>query len=506
MQIKLDFNLNGSAARLEYLNEYLRGVDQGRLTPDNIEMMSNYVLWGLQSEESDLGFEIESKNSPWTKGKATASLEAMMEQEQETGMPVQAQVSDVALAGQKRKLDRGEVVAKLKGRGSKDWIRFIGEEMAKDTTKDCFAILGTLEESELGIGKEEIQNYNPRDNQSAAPSPYIKDWNSLTDAWFTLWSQIDTTEFMVQNWELEHGKRRIDLPIREELHIRLACNLVWRNRKIGLQDYEEELKAMAREWEGYEYLKKKRALVQLRTQQYSLLDCLQGETLMRHMNSATYWSEEQRGIQEFYPFSKVEFLIDGAEEKHFSKEFYEECVRALQEIDQVDEHPELRDPCSIDFRNAESVRQMILMYPDLKEAAARMSDVEGATLQNLIRYLSYYIGQCNFDPELEAILRSKMLKVSNKDIVTQLKQEFNLDYKENYISTIFTKRIVEAIVEQVNLHYRLIEFITMGSSVFKRCSKCGKLLPRNTTYYNRRTSTSDGFFSSCKKCKTRRKD
>ena len=113
MQIKLDFNINGSTARVEYLNKYLEGLDPTRLTSDNLEMMSNYVLWGLQSENPDLDFEIESKDSPWSKGKAMASLEAMMEQEQETGMPVHAQMSDIHVANQKRKLDRGEVIGKM---------------------------------------------------------------------------------------------------------------------------------------------------------------------------------------------------------------------------------------------------------------------------------------------------------------------------------------------------------------------------------------------------------
>jgi hypothetical protein len=227
---------------------------------------------------------------------------------------------------------------------------------------------------------------------------------------------------------------------------------------------------------------------------------------LRHFNSGCYWQEEERGLREFYPLNSIEFLIDGAEEKHFEGEFYKKCVEALTYLDKLELEPQLRDPYSIDFRQPETVRQVILMYPDLKEAALRMSDVEGGVLQGLIKYLKYYIDQCDFEPELKMILTLKMHKVSNKDIVTRLKEEFNLEYKENYRSTIFTKRIIDAIVEQVNLHYRLIEFITMGRSVFKKCSKCGRLLPRNTTYFNRRTSTSDGFFSSCKKCKARRKD
>ena len=95
--------------------------------------------------------------------------------------------------------------------------------------------------------------------------------------------------------------------------------------------------------------------------------------------------------------------------------------------------------------------------------------------------------------------------MSNKDIAKAVEEKFNLSYKENYISTIFTRRIVEPIVEQVEKHYRLIEYITMGRTVFKKCSICGRLLPRNSTYFNKRTATSDGFFSYCKECKARRK-
>jgi hypothetical protein len=113
---------------------------------------------------------------------------------------------------------------------------------------------------------------------------------------------------------------------------------------------------------------------------------------------------------------------------------------------------------------------------------------------------------CELPPELKRILTLKMSKVNNREIAEILLQEYGLEYKENYISTIFTKRIIEEIVKQVELHYRLIEFITVGKSVFKRCSRCGKLYPRNTNYFNKRTSTCDGFFSNCKKCKTRRKD
>jgi hypothetical protein len=201
----------------------------------------------------------------------------------------------------------------------------------------------------------------------------------------------------------------------------------------------------------------------------------------------------------------LEFLIDGVQEEHFREGFQKKCVEALRAVDRLDSTG-IREMNSIDLRKTDVIRQLVLMAPDLEESAARASEVDGVVLRNLLKYLSYYIEQCDFEPELLAILQLKMQKVSNKRIAEYLKKEYELNYKENYISTIFTKRIIEAIAEQVQLHYRLIEFITIGKTVFKRCNKCGKMLPRNETYYNRRTSAGDGFFSSCKRCKARRKE
>ena len=530
MQIKLDFNVNGSTARLDYLNNYLKGVDQSRLSQDNIEMMSNYILWGLESEDPNLDFEIESKNSPWSKGNKTTSLEALMEQEQETGKSVEAQLSDVALCGTRKKLDRAEVVRKL-AKGKRDVIGAIAEEMVKETTKDCFAILGTLEElrqegftqsaaeaeSEKG-GKEEVVVTYSKEwangktfsltrltcNQSAAAANYIKDWHPLTSVWFDLWGQIDVTEFMVQNWELAHGKRRANLPIRPELHYRLARWLVWQGSKKSLAEFEEELIRALDKWEGYHYLKKKRSLVSLRTQQYVYLDAIQGDTLYRKANPATYWREEDKGLSTFYPFADPAFLLNGVTKENFTPEFQLKCVKALQVVDAIEEGAASREYGSIDLRDPNTVRNLILLIGDLEESMLRMSETEGQVLRNLLLYLKYYIDLCDFNPEVKAVLQLKMQKRSNKEIVEYLEKNFNLSYKENYISTIFTKRIVDSIIEQVNLHYRLLEFITIGPAVFKQCSKCHRLLPRNANYFNRRTSTSDGFFSSCKQCKTRR--
>jgi hypothetical protein len=258
------------------------------------------------------------------------------------------------------------------------------------------------------------------------------------------------------------------------------------------------------EWTGYDYLKKKRHLVTLRTQQYALLDCLQGEQLLKHINMGIYWKEDDIGLTDVYPFTDLSLMIEEVTADSFKPEFMQKCVKALKEADKIER--EQKDKRAVDFRDLDNLRQMVLALPDLEEASLRGKDSDTILLRPLVQYLKYYIKKCQFSDDLTYVLRAKIARRSNKEIADELRDKFGLDYKENYISTIFTKRIIEEIAKQVELHFKMIEYITMGEAVFKRCTKCGRLLPRNSTYFNKRASTSDGFFSSCKDCKTRRKE
>lgn len=47
MQIKLDFTLDTVDARREYVQEYIKENGE-RLNNDNLEMLSNYILWAVE--------------------------------------------------------------------------------------------------------------------------------------------------------------------------------------------------------------------------------------------------------------------------------------------------------------------------------------------------------------------------------------------------------------------------------------------------------------------------
>lgn len=484
MRLALDFHKNSSAERIDFLNNYIEN-NKGSFTEDNLEMMANYILWAVEKENNE-SFQIESKNSPWTKKHNDISFEGLLEQESETGLPAESLIATHATgSAAKAKLNREEVIQKLTNGFPSQQNNKIAQAFLKE--KDAKS------DSEVAQLRGENNIFIPLE------------WHPLAQIWFDLWSSIDQTEYIIQTWEIKHGKRRADLPIRQELLDRLVYMLIYKNRKICLSTLRAELDNEADKWDGYFYLKKKRSLVQLRTQQYSLLDCTSQEPMQKHMNTGRYYLEETAGINEFFPFMSERLLIQDITEDFFKQDFQQLCVKSLRHSDKALNAQYLQSNKAIDLRDPNTIRHLLFFRADIKNHLEdnHVSDREINEL--LLKYIQYYINKCNFSDDLNYILECKVKKMTNKEIADSLKDKFGIIYKDNYISTIFTKRIVEAIVEQVNLHYKMIEYITMGKNVFKKCSVCGKLLPRNSTYFNKRTSTSDGFFSYCKDCKTRKK-
>lgn len=434
MKIKLDFNIDASNDRLNYINDYLSTIDQSNLTQTNLELISNYILWSL-AKETPVDFEVDEKRATWKK-QAPLSIEALQEQESAAGIPLALRISDTGLASKKKNLNREDVKRLL---------------------------------------EEHPEQKEP---------------------WLSLWKNIDETEFKVQTYELLHGKRRPDLPIRKELHERLEEDAA----DIPLPDYERALSEEAAALDGYTYLKLKRNLRELRTQQYVLLDSLKGEPMRKTCITPIYWRGEEPLLNDILPFCQADFIKDAATLEDFSKPSMRKYIAALRRIDAMEQDGQEH----IDLRKPEDVRQVIGNLKELHHAASVSSFVSGEALRTLEQFLMFYIQRCRFSQDLMIILKGKINGKTNKEIADKLRDKCGLDYKENYISTIYSKRIIAEIAAQAVANYRLIEFITFGKSVFKRCSDCGRLLPRNADYFNRRASTSDGFFGYCKECKEKR--
>lgn len=504
MQLKLDFTLNGYEERREFAEKYI-AENSARLTPDNLEMISNYLLWGLQTDTGE-DFQIENKG-PWKKREEkNVSWEGLQEEAKEKGISAESQMTEVGLKVSRKKLERAAVISKLEGRkGSwKDWWSQAQEIAKKEMPESFIEGIETNGPESDGFADRTLSKVEEMLRASDVET-LVNVAHPMARTWLDLWREIDETEFMVQSWELSHGKRRPDLPIRAELIIRLACNYIRQGTFESFHEYLSMLKIVAEDWDARKFNKKKRQLVSLRTEQYPLLDFIQGEPIQMRTNPGHYYYQPDYGILGLFPFMERKLMFEEIKEEYFEPEFNAYLVKELRKLDAIENDPKFNRSQYIDFRNPDIVRQLLLNYHQIKSDAVDTDIETNEMITLMLDYLDYYIRECHFSDELMLILEMKMKGETNKKIIDALMLKHSIKYQENYISTIFTKRIIGIIAEQAQKHYKMIEYILMGKNVFKRCSVCKKLLPRNTDYFNKRTSTSDGFFSYCKECKRDRK-
>jgi hypothetical protein len=266
------------------------------------------------------------------------------------------------------------------------------------------------------------------------------------------------------------------------------------------QQYLSRLCEEALSWEGYKALKKKRQLVTLRTEQYTLLDCLAGESIKRR--NFTPYVEESHGmdLMGFKPFMSLDLLLNAVDNYNFSKAFTSKCLDQLEWADAAPMQERV-----LDLRNGKVLKSLLAHYYDIEDLAFSGSYENKEIFFALYSYLNYYIKKANLDEDMKDILYMKMNHKKNKEIADYMEKEYGLIYGENYISTIVTNRIIKPILEEIDKHYKLIEYLLVGPSVFKKCSCCGKMYPRNATYFLKRKSCSDGFYSVCKECNKEKK-
>ena len=83
-RLRLDWNLNTSTERADFINEYMTSpvFSKNGPTEEELETMANYVLWGKDEDGTSVvqrkEIELETRNSTWTR-KAPESLDALLE-------------------------------------------------------------------------------------------------------------------------------------------------------------------------------------------------------------------------------------------------------------------------------------------------------------------------------------------------------------------------------------------------------------------------------------------
>lgn len=329
---------------------------------------------------------------------------------------------------------------------------------------------------------------------------------SLSSSVLPLWRSIDELDYGITFWEMSNGKRRAGLAPRSELYERLFLNLSISLGHIAatgeFDTYLSNIESNAATWSEREKGQWKKKLTEYRTEQYVLQDTIKGECIRGVINPALWWSEDkdENLIIDILPFSDFSFAFRYPQEENFSQEFMTRSVMALRNLDEKEGKEGV-----LDFRDPAQVKRFIQFAEELQDYVQKKGIIHAEMVDKALRWFQYFVNRCNLTPEEELILKFKIAKKGNKDIMKALEERGLTPYKENYISTVYTKRVLNAIAAQAQECQRMIEYITMGRGVFKECSECHRLIPRNSIYFNQRNNTKDGFYSDCKECRKKKR-
>lgn len=153
-----------------------------------------------------------------------------------------------------------------------------------------------------------------------------------------------------------------------------------------------------------------------------------------------------------------------------------------------------------DFRNEDHLYAAFQAYWELESAPQNYQ----SQLTPFLAMLDYYREFARLSPIQEKILTLKILRVSNKIIAAQINRDFFKSYNENYISTIFKKKILRDIAAAAREHEEILRNLSFKEN-FKQCSKCGCIKLRTEQNFTHKARSADGFTGTCKECDAARR-
>lgn len=297
----------------------------------------------------------------------------------------------------------------------------------------------------------------------------------------TLWREIDELDLEIRFYENFTGRQT--KPPRDTLVGRFTSSQI------------EKIRAQAQQLTEYAYLKKRKLLVEKRSEQYPWRDTYAKPLIQRHTQSELQ-SEPQSPTISLLPLGELpsqlvpkifpssgEFPVPGVltpdEEKLLSKTLWRDPSNA---------------PNSFDFRDPVHLASFISLYSDLVP-----DDSSDENLKTLFSTFTYYQKLAHLSPLHLDVLRAKVAHKTNIQIVEEIASKYGKIYGENYISTLYRQKILPKIASVATAHYQVTSELFFPEN-FKQCKDCARTLLRTPDYFMRKAKSSDGFSPRCKVC------
>ena len=438
-RLRLDFSLSSAQERSEFINKYIEDekFQKRPLTEEELEMCGNYILWGRDEN---------GQNS--------------------------VQKGDVEIPTRNTTWNSHPEVESL-------------DELVENPSFNE-ALIRKPSMARPLQRREVFSRENALKKAPAATKVVLQD----------LFKRIDRLDLIINYYDLDHGKRKN--PPRPELLQRFS------------EEEQEVLKQKACGLKQYTYLKLRHLLVELRREQFSIRDSY-SEPIMRRPQAEVQIVEDMKPIFD----ADIKVLPLGLKsndrrgslifrENLVPKQLSEEDLRVISNFiwsevkeENVEGAPSKKNTIIFDFRELEHLYQLTKEWANF-QVSEKEVDIDSSAIQIMDTFLFYYNRAQLTDIQRE-IFQMKVRKIRNQEIANYINQKYGKSYTANYISTIFRQKILRKINEAARQHRNQIEMIFFPEE-FKKCTKCGRYLPKNKEYFSKKAKAQDGFSSKCKCC------
>ena len=103
------------------------------------------------------------------------------------------------------------------------------------------------------------------------------------------------------------------------------------------------------------------------------------------------------------------------------------------------------------------------------------------------------------------LVEYKIDGMQNIDIQVQLQLEFGIKHSVEYISSLWRNKIPKLIASAAEDQYLNWYYLNVEKGKYKKCSRCGQIKLAHNKYFSKNKTSKDGFYSICKDCRNKKK-
>ena len=171
----------------------------------------------------------------------------------------------------------------------------------------------------------------------------------------------------------------------------------------------------------------------------------------------------------------------------------------------IDKNGEPHSNCLISFFNPQHICCLLCNYSKLKEEAWGHLDGDWWYLMEDFDNLSARALKDKY-PFFYEIMICKIDGMQNKDIAKKIKQDYNVSYSIEYLSTVWRKKIPKIIADKAKQDWIIWHYTVEEKGKWKRCSRCHEIKLAHPYFFTRNKTSKDGWYSICKSCRNKKKD